>query len=167
MLLFGHVGITVGLVHVANRGADLRKAALVSILPDFIDKPLGLLYPKFFGNNTRLYGHSLLFSALLLAFFLWRRDKARTPFILWAACLGHLLFDKMWEGNLPSLFWPFLGDFPPLALSAFQRWKVILMDPYTYTGEILGIGVLLFLTAHYQLYRKDEARKFWRTGRLS
>jgi hypothetical protein len=60
MLLFGHVGLTIGLVRAFNREVDVRWVAVASMLPDIIDKPLRYcIAPACTQSNTRTVGHSL------------------------------------------------------------------------------------------------------------
>jgi hypothetical protein len=40
MLLFGHIGLTIGLARTLSREVDVRWVAVAAILPDIIDKPL-------------------------------------------------------------------------------------------------------------------------------
>ncbi len=46
---------------------DYRLILLGSLLPDTIDKPVGLLILRDFFSNGRIFGHSFLFSLLILA----------------------------------------------------------------------------------------------------
>jgi len=40
MLVFGHIGLTLGIARVLHRQIDTRWVAVASMLPDLIDKPL-------------------------------------------------------------------------------------------------------------------------------
>src|SRR5437899_8771220 len=72
MLLFGHIGLTLGVARALSRESDARWVAVASLLPDLIDKPLRyVLAPGFTQGNTRTVGHSLtvlLVGMVLLAF---------------------------------------------------------------------------------------------------
>ena len=60
MLVFGHVGLTIGLARVLSREVDVRWVAVAAMLPDIIDKPLRyFIAPAFTQSNTRTVGHSL------------------------------------------------------------------------------------------------------------
>jgi hypothetical protein len=60
MLLFGHVGLTIGLARALSREVDVRWVAVASVLPDIIDKPLRYcIVPAFTQGNTRSAGHAL------------------------------------------------------------------------------------------------------------
>lgn len=174
MLFFGHVGITIGVVHAFKRrfkrGIDLRPVAVMAVAPDLLDKPIGLLYPNTFGNHTRLMAHSLVAAILILA-LLWvrkgrGRDLVHGVLILWGAYLGHFLLDRLWIKDQHALFWPFVPWPPPLEIVPWVRWWNALSQPYTLAGEILGISILVFLAVKYRLHRPKNARAFLRTGVL-
>lgn len=65
MLLFAHVGLALATARLSSR-LDLMFLALGSMLPDILDKPLGLLV---FGsaNMGRTFAHTLLFLIILAA----------------------------------------------------------------------------------------------------
>jgi inner membrane protein len=90
---------------------DYRLVIIGSLLPDIIDRPLGLwLLPDVFGPSTRALGHTLLFNALfvMVALAALRVGGYRAPLVLALASSGHLLIDMMWE--VPqTLFWPLYG----------------------------------------------------------
>lgn len=168
MFLFGHLGLTAGAVAAYNARAktpvDLRWALPLSLLPDLVDKPTALAYSHVFHNHTRLFGHSLVFSAaVLLALVLGKR---RAAVATWAACAGHLVLDRIWEPvNRWALLWPFGGRseaMPPI----FQRWFESLVQPYNLGGELAGLAVLGWLVARHRLYQRDRAARFVATGLL-
>jgi inner membrane protein len=90
---------------------DYRLVIIGALLPDLIDRPLGLwLLPDAFGSSTRALGHTLVFnsSLVLIALLLLRLGGYRAPLVLALASSGHLLIDMMWE--VPqTLFWPWYG----------------------------------------------------------
>ena len=109
MFVFGHVGLTTGLIYLMSRGrfsVDYRYVIFGSLLSDIIDKPLGniLLYNVL--NNGRIIGHSLAFVLLLTIIGIYRKNILNVAFGVWV----HLLLDNMWL-NPVTLFWPLLGNF--------------------------------------------------------
>jgi len=104
MLLFAHLGLTLAAGRIM-RWVDLAFLALGSMLPDIIDKPLGLLA---FGTaeQGRTFGHTLLFLIVLatLAVYLKNLRLASVSF----GVLAHLVLDSMWKSPA-ILFWPLLG----------------------------------------------------------
>src|SRR5215831_16428471 len=76
MLVFGHIGLTLGIARALSRDIDARWVVVASLLPDLIDKPLQyVIAPAFTHGNTRTVGHSLtvlLVCMVLVAFPLQR-----------------------------------------------------------------------------------------------
>ena len=125
MLLFGHIGITLGVAWLIESKLrvkiDYRQIAIGSLLPDMIDKPVGMILLPI--NNGRIFGHTLLFLLILLIISL----KYRKFLFLSFASFLHLIEDEIW--NEPeTLFWPLLGEFPAKEHSSF----------YEYIGRILS-----------------------------
>ncbi|MFQ5919545.1 MAG: metal-dependent hydrolase [Thermoplasmata archaeon] len=174
MFPLGHIGLTLALVVGIRRWVDVRLdyriLIVAALLPDFIDKPLGIAL----GIDGRNITHTLVFALALTALFLlfrWRSQKGAAgtwAMVLLALAIGtwtHLLFDRM--GTLPEiLLWPFLGlafppgVFDPLELLAGYR------DPYILIGDLLGTAVIVYLTWRHGLHRKGNFRLFLRNGRL-
>ena len=89
---------------------DYRLLAVGALLPDLIDKPLSwFILPGVLDGITRNFGHTLLFSSLLLA--IWQLGSGRRLNFLLPLAIGsglHLLLDGMF--SLPTtLLWPFMG----------------------------------------------------------
>ncbi|MCQ8894419.1 MAG: metal-dependent hydrolase [Methanolinea sp.] len=102
-------------------GKDRRLAIACvcgSVLPDVIDKPLGLLLAGSMGFG-RIFSHTLLFVTLVLCagVVVWMdsRNRAYGDGILIAAALGiflHHVLDTLWD-EPRTWFWPLYGPFPP------------------------------------------------------
>src|SRR5262245_43423927 len=111
MLLFGHVGLTIGLARALSREVDARWVAIASMLPDIIDKPLRyFIVPAFTQSNTRTVEHSLTVIVVgMMAMLLLRRTIRKT----WVVALVlpvHLLLDGIWTSGMRiSLLWPWTG----------------------------------------------------------
>lgn len=186
MFALGHVGLTWGgavlLVEVARRLPDRRDASwhrsridldyrfviLGSLLPDLIDKPLGVyLFPETLGSG-RAFGHSLLFLALLIVGALvlrgnWRRALASTAF----GCAAHLLLDRIWT-EPETLVWPLLrrtASAEDVQGWAGQMLDLLAADPLVYVPEAVGGVIVAALTVG--LLRLGGARELLRSGRLS
>ena len=144
MLLFAHVGLALATARLYSR-LDLLFLALGSILPDIIDKPLGLLL---FGspNMGRTFAHTLLFLLILAAISLRLRD-IRLASLAWGV-LVHLILDSMWNSPV-ILLWPLLGGFPRApyldTLSYLQILLSGLEEPGILIPELLGLGYILIL----------------------
>jgi membrane-bound metal-dependent hydrolase YbcI (DUF457 family) len=144
MLLFAHVGLALATARLYSR-LDLLFLALGSILPDIIDKPLGLLV---FGspNMGRTFAHTLLFLLILAAISLRLRD-IRLASLTWGVFI-HLILDSMWNSPV-ILLWPLLGGFPSApyldTLSYLQILLSGLEEPGILIPELLGLGYILIL----------------------
>lgn len=108
MLLFAHLGLTLA----AGRFMMGRSGflALGSMLPDIIDKPLGLLA---FGTaeQGRTFGHTHLFLMVLATLAAYLKNVRMASVSV--GVLAHLVLDSMWKSPV-ILFWPLLGNFPPV-----------------------------------------------------
>ena len=115
MFIFAHVfaGALLGLVfwHLTNDCRAILVCIAGSILPDLIDKSLGLLFPSLL-SSARTVFHSLgLVIVILLFTLIFVRSKLRLLGVGFVcAVLFHQVFDEMW--TLPAnWFYPLLGPF--------------------------------------------------------
>jgi len=139
---------------------------LGSLLPDIIDKPLGLvLLGNFFGSG-RIFGHSLLFSLLILAMGCYGYARYRGMGAWWLAfgSLAHLVLDKMWHSPR-VLLWPVYGWIFPRGDPSHwleRMLEAVFTQPDVGIPEIMG-GLIL---ARFFLYlaRRKELGRFLRTG---
>ncbi len=160
MLVFGHVATAALVCHGADRKADLRLVVLFTLLPDIIDKPLGLIVFRESINNGRVWFHSLLVNlALSVVILVWRRST-----VLVLALWLHQVCDRMWTRPWVAL-WPFTGvfgyrDFP------LSDWAHGLLNPYNIISDVIGLVVLAFLAWRYELFRADRLGTFLRSGYL-
>lgn len=117
MLLFAHVGMTVALFYLAGLAFPKIRphisypyVILGSMLPDIIDKPLGMvLFADIFGSG-RIFAHALVFVVLLGAIGHQRYELKGDSrlLVLAGGSLVHQLLDSMWES--PATFlWPLMG----------------------------------------------------------
>jgi len=155
MLLFGHIGITLGIAWLVNRifkvKMDYRLIAIGSLLPDIIDKPLGMIILPL--NNGRIFGHTLLFILILLLIGL----KYRKSLFLSFASFCHLIEDRMW--NEPeTFFWPLLGfEFPAKEHLSFYEYLSRILSEYipslshVFISEVIGfIMISAFLRRSFR-----------------
>jgi hypothetical protein len=158
LLLFAHLGLTLAAGRLA-RIADLAYLALGSMLPDIIDKPLGLLV---FGTPAmgRTIAHTFLF-LLIITLLAIRFHDLRIAAIS-GGVLAHLVLDFMWR--LPvTLFWPLLGNFPvttgTTTLGYFQQLFFELRDPAVLVPEVLGSSYLVCLVFEHRSSMIDLLEK--------
>ncbi len=143
MFALGHAGLTAAAARRVDPDVDWRWAAALALGPDLVDKPLALLAPSLAHGNTRGLGHTLAFSAAVLAvLFAWKRSP-KAALVLWACWSGHLLFDLMWLApSRAILFWPLLGGFPTPVRGPF--WSPLTV--YNLAGEAAGLWCLARLS---------------------
>ncbi len=121
--------------------------ALGSILPDLIDKPVGLLlFPEIFGTG-RIFGHALLVVGLVLfSGILVYARYPRTGVLILAMLAGiftHQVLDAMWL-QPANWYWPALGPFTGKSRPDFFGDYLMraLKNP---TEWLAGIVILAFL----------------------
>jgi len=145
MLPLGHVGVNFMVLNLFRRMRSRRNLTLLvlgSLLPDIIDKPLGLLMFHGFGNG-RLIAHTLMFNLAILAIVLaFKRDLVIVP----TASLLHLIEDRMWR-EPKILFYPFMGDFPKKPVVPWyvriERIVQAYHDPTILLSDLLGAILLI------------------------
>ena len=179
MIFFGHLGITSGIVKGAetvlnktrpgkNIRLDYHFVLVGSLLPDLIDKPLGMGLFRHTFHNSRLFGHTLLFAAAVAAVgWLFRRWKKDGRWLLLGiGSLIHLPLDSMWLFPV-ILFWPFLSrTFPvrPAGNWVTEDLQHLLSDPVTMGAECAGFIILAFLIV--RAVRRGQFSDFIRNGKL-
>ena len=149
---------------------DYRLVVVGSLVPDILDKPLGLwIAPGLVNHALQSIGHTFLFSALILAAFAvaYRLRSGRRLWVLGLSCLGHLVLDQMWRKPVTAL-WPFLGMTFPLGMATFPGWSqshlLDLLTLYDDPPELIGFIVVVLFAA--RLTRPLAFRRFVRTGAL-
>jgi len=150
MIFFGHIGITTAIMKKYEKDKkiriDYRYVIIGSILPDLIDKPIELLANyKFPQSGGRMYGHTLLFTVIILAIGMIYNFKYKNVFILGLCSLIHIvLLDGMWLDPKVFLF-PAFG-FNLLGKKNYDIIPIIsaiyISPAYMIIGEIVGIFIL-------------------------
>lgn len=159
MLLFAHLGLALATARFIT-GADLAFLALGSMLPDIIDKPLGLIA---FGSPSmgRTFAHTLLFLLLLAAISFYTQD-IRLKSLSWGV-LVHLSLDSMWNSPV-ILLWPIFGNFPEVAhldtLSYLEMLFFGLSNFEILIPELLGLSYLIYLMHMRRSQILANARSF-------
>ena len=125
---------------------DYRWVLLGSLLPDMIDKLVGMVILGDIISNGRIFCHTLLFpvALTLIGLFLYRWRGKAWFLSLSFGCAMHLILDQMWL-EPKTLFWPAYGwTFEKYDLSNWlaDMIHMLLTDPLVFVPEIVG-GILL------------------------
>lgn len=154
-----------------SRIADIRFLLLGSILPDIIDKPLGLWALKDLIGSGRAFAHTLLFLLIiaLAGWLIYRRRKSTWLLVISFGVVIHLVLDSMWK-TPQTLFWPLYGIQLPKEQIVFLPWITgmlngLIADPMELILEILGFLILLW--SGYVIWRSGKMARFLRTGRVT
>lgn len=166
MLLFGHLGITLGIflglrlfVPRLKYAINLKYLAIGALLPDLIDKPIGRIIFASTFENGRIIGHTLLISFIIFLIGLYCCQKRKDNRWL-ALSLGsyfHLIEDQMW-GQPKTFLWPLLGLSFPRDFTDYTGIEYLLMMleksfrpelSQTFITEILGIGIISIFVIYW------------------
>ncbi len=172
-MILWHVGATIAIVRYVFKDPrmDLRFLAVGSLLPDLVDKPIGAVLFAGRFDSSRVYAHSLLFSAVLLLIVMLATERGsaqrRALLALPIGAFLHLFLDAQWA-EPEGFWWPFLGfDFPamdPHRLLPLLRER--LTDPWVLAGEAAGLAYLAAMYRRAGLSNGERRRHFLRTGHL-
>ena len=184
MLGFGHPGLTLGAATLAAGAAarwqrpwidrlaakvDLRVLLIGSLLPDIIDKPLGMLFMAGTFSSGRIFAHTLIFLVLLAAagWYLYRRRHRTWLLALAFGTFTHFIFDQMWRSP-GTLLWPAFGlGFSRTDISDWlpHIFHNLFTDPSVYVPELAGLIVLVWFA--WLVLRRHKAWAFLRHGKIA
>lgn len=187
MFLLGHIGISIGIIYLLawfiyfgkekeNPGIssygniDFRIIIVAAMVPDIVDKIVGMVIFKEEISNGRLFTHSIIILGIFsICIFLLVKVQLgsllRTSIYLLPLYI-HLFLDRMWE-QTQTLFWPFLGlGFPRLDVEFGDYFTYLMTNPYILMGEILGTFIIVALFIKYKLFTKMNLFGFLKYGRL-
>lgn len=149
MYLLGHLGLTLlagaAVLHWRRALRDrlpLGWLLLGSVLPDLVDKPLGLVLGWGYG---RLFLHTalslvVLSAATAAAWKRWPRAGAAL-LALTVGSAGHLALDHIWD--VPQvLWWPLLGSFPDEGWTVARYAGLLTQSRYILAMEGVGAAAL-------------------------
>ncbi len=151
----------------ANR-VDIRFLLLGSILPDIIDKPIGVYFFRETFSNGRIFSHTLLFLVFItvVGLILKRYSGKTWALVLSFGTLLHLILDQMWR-EPKTLFWPIFGIGFEKIETAYWLGNVLqalLEKPEVYVPEI--IGFIVFIWFVWELLQRRAIIRFLRQGRV-
>jgi inner membrane protein len=141
---------------------DIRVLVIGSILPDIIDKPLGV----FNLGDGRSISHTLFFLIVLTCWglYLYSSRQREGILVLAAGVFLHLTLDQMWL-NTHTLLWPLLGwqFFKGNPADWLSSWKAALTrEPAVYIPEYLGL--LAIVSFSFYLLKKGKLIYFLKKG---
>jgi inner membrane protein len=155
-------------VSLGRRRIDYRFVLIGAVLPDIVDGVLGLFF--FDGPAGRWIAHSLLavlvvFAAIVIGF---KGDRRLEVFGLGVGWLLHLVADGMWQAPR-TFFWPAFGAAFANRPQEPYSWDLF-TDPlahvWTWSGEVVGLLILLWFFVAFRLGEEDRLRQFMRDGLL-
>lgn len=194
MLIFGHIGLTTGIIKLCentinnkrnaknNNFIDYRMVVVGSILPDIIDKPIVEIVYGLQNHEGHFIAHSFIFSTLLimLGIVIFRKRKNKSILLLGICSLIHQIFDKIML--LPNIFFlpkvnsvhfaildrlEFLHIIMKPIYRVFPYLRGIIMyfeKPYVFISEMMGFIIIVYFA--YKLYKNKEYESFLKCGRL-
>lgn len=135
---------------------DVRLLIIGSMLPDIIDKPLGMIFLE----NGRTYFHTLIIALIVfgLGLYLYRSRKSIWLLTLNIGMFSHLILDYMWQ-TPDTLFWPLFGWTFPMENPAswLSNWlSTLIHNPAVYISEVAGLLILMSI-----LWFLIGKRKLW------
>lgn len=187
MLIFGHVGITTGVVRIYEKAAkrksgvnnnliDYRIVMAGSLLPDIIDKPLVQIIYGLNDHEGHFIAHSFVFSALIIILGLimpyFKGNK--NVFLLGMCSLMHQLFDKLVISpnvfhlkNINLIKIKFVHNLITseyIKTSYFRNVVFYLEKPYVFISEVLGFAIIVYFVC--KLFINKGHMKFLKYGNL-
>ena len=151
----------------ANR-LDIRFLLVGSMLPDIIDKPVGVYFFRETFSNGRIFSHTLLFLVVItIAGFLIKKYSGKTwGLALSFGTLFHFILDEILL-TPKTLLWPLYGF-------GFEKYEIgnwwvnilhgLLENPKNYIPEIIGFVVLAWFV--WELSHRRAIMRFLRKGRV-
>jgi hypothetical protein len=174
MLPPGHIAYTlVSLNEIQKKtgkfkDADYRLVALMSMGPDFIDKPMAFayFYPKY--KSSRLFAHTLVLHLVVLLLTLW---KAPDHLVYALTFNGHAIADRQWF-HPQTFLWPLLGwGFYTWRSKEAQEGDSLKAYQHDFINrrwlwEIGGMIALLWFIGRNHLWERERLVHLLLTGRL-
>lgn len=150
---------------------DFRFVIIASILPDIIDKAVGLIILKEDISNGRIFTHALLVvgtvSFYIMALYKVRTGHIRKSIFYTVPVWMHLILDRMWE-EPATLLWPLFGThFPRIDIEITDYFSILFSEPYILFGEVLGGLIIIVIIAKHRLYKYTNLHDFLKQGKIT
>ena len=162
---FSPAGIMSWITSLADH-IDIRLLIIGSLLPDIIDKPIGMYFFQDTFSSGRIFCHTLLFLIFITlgGLFLYWSYKRTWLIVLSFGTFTHLILDLMWR-TPRTLLWPLYG-------SSFERsdlshlWQDVLYgvltNPTICISELVGLVLIVWFIS--LLVRRRSLYTFIRTS---
>lgn len=169
-MIFWHMGVAAAIVYVTLGRAriDYRWILVGAVAPDIVDGALSLTVYE--GGSGRGVAHSIL-AVVVVAVGVLLLARGTTRLSLFGLAVGwllHLVGDGMW-GSPETFLWPAFGtefSSSPVEPYSWDLFTRPLSHLGTWGGEVLGLVVLVYLAAAFELGDKDRRARFLQDGRL-
>jgi inner membrane protein len=160
-------GIVSWFTSLANR-IDIRLLLVGSLLPDIIDKPVGVFLFRDTFSNGRIFCHTLLFLILITlgGLYLYRSRNKTWLLVLSFGTFTHLILDRMWL-TPRTLLWPLYGfSFEKIDLTHWmqQIFHILLTTPTVWISELAGAVIVACFV--WLLVRRGNLYAFIRKGQV-
>lgn len=160
-------GIASWFTSLANR-VDIRLLLVGSILPDIIDKPVGIFLFRDTFSSGRIFCHTLLFFILITCggLYLYRSRNKIWLLVLSFGTFTHLIFDLMWL-TPRTLLCPLYGfSFEKIDIGYWiqDMFQALLTNPMVWISELVGLAI--FVCFIWLLVRRGNLYAFIRNGQF-
>jgi inner membrane protein len=160
-------GIVSWFTSLANR-IDIRLLLVGSLLPDIIDKPVGVFLFRDTFSNGRIFCHTLLFLILITlgGLYLYRSRNKTWLLVLSFGTFTHLILDRMWL-TPRTLLWPLYGfSFERIDLSHWLQDMLYVLLNYPALGIVELVGAVAVIWFLWLLVRRGNLYAFIRNGQV-
>lgn len=147
---------------------DIRLLLIGSLLPDIVDKPVGLFLFRDTFSSGRIFCHTLLFLIVitLAGLYLYRSRKKTWLLVLSFGTFMHLILDQMWL-TPRTLLWPLYGfSFERIDPThwTWDMFHALLTNPMVWISELVGAAIVIWFV--WLLVRRRTFRTFLRNGQV-
>jgi hypothetical protein len=149
---------------------DFRVVAISAMLPDIVDKIIGMLILGEEVANGRIFTHSFI-TMMILAIAIINLSRIKfsrllIPTLYIFPAFLHLVLDFLWE-EPGTLLWPLLGTgFQRVGVEFGDYFEILLSNPVVWMGEIIGTIIIVILFIRFRVFQKANLVLFLKKGRL-
>lgn len=160
-------GIASWFTSLANH-VDIRLLLVGSLLPDIIDKPVGIFFFRDTLGSGRTFCHTLLFLILITLgglYLYWSRSKTGL-LVLSFSTFTHLVLDRMWLSPR-TLLWPLYGfSFEKSDLTYWMQdiFHALVTNPVVWISELAGATIVICFV--WLLVYRGNLYAFLRNGQV-